>query len=48
MTVCVPLCSPKMVDGVQIHITAGRHPVIDQLLREGHQFVPNDTNLSVL
>lgn len=37
---------PKLVDGTQIHIVAGRHPVIDQLLGEGRQFVPNDTDLS--
>eukprot|EP00731_Ephydatia_muelleri_P023371 Em0015g954a len=37
---------PKMVDGTQIHITAGRHPVIDQLLPEGRQFVPNGAHLS--
>ena len=47
-TISLMIHSPKMVDGTQIHITAGRHPVIDQLLPEGRQFVPNGAHLSVL
>ncbi|KAK2548691.1 DNA mismatch repair protein Msh3 [Acropora cervicornis] len=30
-----------------IYIKQGRHPVIDHLLPENQQFVPNDTNMSV-
>ena len=30
-----------------VQIEAGRHPIIDLLLGEGEQYVPNDTNLSV-
>ena len=30
-----------------IEIEDGRHPVIDQLLGEGEQYVPNDTLMSV-
>ena len=48
VSLCVCVCSPTMVDETQIHIVGGRHPVIDQLLGEGHQFVPNGTDLSVL
>ena len=30
-----------------IYIKQGRHPVIDHLLPENQQFVPNDTNMNV-
>ena len=30
-----------------IEIRDGRHPVIDVLLGEGEQYVPNDTTMSV-
>lgn len=35
---------PMLVDEPVLEITAGRHPVLDELL--GDQFVPNDVNLS--
>ncbi|MCC6683066.1 MAG: DNA mismatch repair protein MutS [Phycisphaeraceae bacterium] len=34
---------PRMVDEPTLHITAGRHPVLDELL--GDRFVPNDVQL---
>lgn len=30
-----------------IYIKQGRHPVIDHLLPENEQFVPNDTHMNV-
>ncbi|KAJ8303889.1 hypothetical protein KUTeg_017472, partial [Tegillarca granosa] len=40
-------CKPEILDTeVIIDIEEGRHPVIDQLLGEHKQFVPNDTKLS--
>lgn len=30
-----------------IRIDAGRNPIIDHLLEDGEQYVPNDTDLSV-
>ena len=30
-----------------IYIKQGRHPVIDNLLSENEQFVPNDTDMNV-
>lgn len=36
---------PQMVDEPVLHIDAGRHPVLDELL--GDQFVPNDLRLGV-
>lgn len=36
-----------MVEEPVVQIEAGRHPIIDLLLGEGEQYVPNDTNLSV-
>ena len=45
---CLMLCySPEMVEDQVIEIEDGRHPVIDQLLGEGEQYVPNDTSMSV-
>ena len=41
------LCSPEVVEEQVIEIQDGRHPVIDVLLDEGEQYVPNDTALSV-
>ena len=45
-------CQPEFVDDAILEITAGRHPVVEQMLRDpsrpaGSQaFVPNDTRLS--
>ena len=42
------LSRPTIRDDVAcIQIEQGRHPVIDSLLGEGEQYVPNDTNLQV-
>ncbi|KAG9354370.1 hypothetical protein JZ751_001077, partial [Albula glossodonta] len=39
-------CRPKVVEGkTQIVIREGRHPVIDVLMGEQDQYVPNDTEL---
>jgi DNA mismatch repair protein MutS len=35
-------CRPQMNEGLSIDITEGRHPVIEQELPLGEQFVPND------
>ena len=41
-------CKPEMVEGTpQLNVTQGRHPVINMLLDDQHQYVPNDTNLEV-
>ena len=40
-------CSPEIVEEQVIEIRGGRHPVIDLLLGEGEQYVPNDTGMSV-
>jgi DNA mismatch repair protein MutS len=37
-------CRPEIDDSDILHITDGRHPVLDQL-SEGARFVPNDTDL---
>ena len=37
-------CRPEIDDSDVLHITDGRHPVLDQL-NEGNRFVPNDTDL---
>jgi DNA mismatch repair protein MutS len=47
-------CRPELDDGATIEIEAGRHPVVEQVMREQrlkglpgeHDFVPNDTLLS--
>ncbi len=45
-------CAPEFVEDAVLEITAGRHPVVEQMLRDparpaGSQaFVPNDTRLS--
>ncbi len=36
---------PEVSNGTEIHISGGRHPVVERGLIEG-SFVPNDTNLS--
>ena len=38
-------CKPQMDDSDVISITQGRHPVIEQLMEEGEQYVPNDLYL---
>ena len=41
-------CRPDVTnDTVKIDIQDGRHPVIDALIGEQEQYVPNNTNLSV-
>ena len=37
---------PELGEGAELHIEAGRHPVVERLLPSG-QFVPNDSHLSV-
>ena len=37
---------PEVNDSLELHITAGRHPVIERQLPAGEQYVPNDINLS--
>ena len=36
-------CRPECDDSLDLHITGGRHPVVEQLL--DHDFIPNDTVL---
>lgn len=38
-------CRPQLNDGLGIDITEGRHPVIEQHLPLGEQYVPNDIRL---
>lgn len=35
-------CRPELNDGHKLHITAGRHPVIEKQLPPGEAYVPND------
>lgn len=35
-------CRPQMHEGLEIEIKAGRHPVIEQQLKAGELYVPND------
>ena len=35
-------CRPEMHEGLEIEINAGRHPVIEQQLKAGELYVPND------
>jgi DNA mismatch repair protein MutS len=35
-------CKPEMTDGHALKITAGRHPVIEQFMQPGQEYVPND------
>ena len=37
-------CRPEMTLGSELHITDGRHPVVEQMLKDS-LFVPNDTDL---
>jgi len=38
-------CKPKIVDGLEINIKDGRHPVIEQFLPLGESYIPNDVFL---
>jgi DNA mismatch repair protein MutS len=38
-------CRPAITEGRRLRITAGRHPVIEQLSPTGERFVPNDVLL---
>ena len=38
-------CRPTLTDDPVLHVTAGRHPVLDILKPGGGEFVPNDTML---
>ncbi len=38
-------CRPEITDGRKLSISAGRHPVIEQLSPTGERFVPNDVLL---
>jgi DNA mismatch repair protein MutS len=35
-------CKPEITDTFSINISGGRHPVIEQQLQPGHEYVPND------
>ncbi|MCS6835157.1 MAG: DNA mismatch repair protein MutS [Anaerolineae bacterium] len=35
---------PKLSEGDVLHIEAGRHPVVETLLKDGKRYVPNDTH----
>ncbi len=37
---------PELIDGKEITITAGRHPVIEMSLTAGEEYIANDLNLS--
>jgi DNA mismatch repair protein MutS len=39
-------CRPELLDGVDFHIQAGRHPVVEAALAGSAAFVPNDCDLS--
>ena len=48
LTFFVCRCRPFVRDcESHIYIKQGRHPVIDNLLPENEQFVPNDTDMNV-
>ncbi len=38
-------CRPTITDGNILDIKAGRHPVIETLMRPGEEYVPNDVHL---
>jgi len=38
-------CRPEMTDSLELDIRAGRHPVIETLMRPGEEYVPNDVHL---
>ena len=38
-------CRPEVGDGLELEIKAGRHPVIETLMKPGDEYVPNDIYL---
>ena len=38
-------CRPEVGDGLSLDIKAGRHPVIETLMKPGEEYVPNDIHL---
>ena len=38
-------CRPEVGDGLKLEIKAGRHPVIETLMKPGEEYVPNDIYL---
>ncbi len=38
-------CRPVMTEGTELDIKAGRHPVIETLMKPGEEYVPNDVRL---
>lgn len=38
-------CRPEIGDGLTLDIKAGRHPVIETLMKPGEEYVPNDIHL---
>lgn len=38
-------CRPEIGDGLVLDIKAGRHPVIETLMKPGEEYVPNDIHL---
>lgn len=38
-------CRPEIGDGLDLDIKAGRHPVIEILMKPGEEYVPNDIHL---
>ena len=38
-------CKPHMVAGKELHITSGRHPVIEEYLAANEQFIANDVRI---
>ena len=41
-------CRPRLDDGLSIDIKQGRHPVIEQMLAEGEEYVANDLHLDTI
>lgn len=40
-------CRPEIGDGLALDIKAGRHPVIETLMKLGEEYVPNDIHLDM-
>jgi len=38
---------PKLSEGDILHVEAGRHPVVETLLKDGRRYVPNDTHFDM-
>ena len=47
LSCCFALVSPTIVEEPVICVEDGRHPVVDLLLTEGRQYVPNSTDMRV-